>query len=103
MNRSAVEQSVHVVRFAAVAAEQSVLAEYPQVARLGDGLIRRRGDLVRITQTLLAIGIEPVVVITVIANRKHAAETPAPQEATAAPPKMKKMNRLTRYSKAMRL
>ena len=46
----AVEQAVDVLRLAAVAAEQAVVAEDPQVARLGDRLVGRRGDVVRVGQ-----------------------------------------------------
>ena len=48
----------------------------------GDG----HGTTLMVTDAgLLAIGIEPVVVKTVIAMRKHAAEPPVPTEAAAQP------------------
>ena len=49
----AVEQPVDVLGLAAVAAEQPVVAEDPQVAGLGDRLVRRRGDVVGIGQALV--------------------------------------------------
>ncbi len=60
----------------------------------GEPLWRETGDghgttLVVTDAGLLAIGIDPVVVKTVIAIRKHAAKTPAPIEATAAQPKQR--------------
>jgi hypothetical protein len=64
------------------------------VAPIGEPLWRETGDghgttLVVTDAGLLAIGIEPVVVKTVVATRKHAAETPATMEATAAQSKQR--------------
>ena len=42
----AVEQAVHVLGLAAVAAEQAMVAQNPQVARLGDRLVGRLGHFV---------------------------------------------------------
>jgi hypothetical protein len=41
VNRGAVEQAIHVLGLGAIAAQQAVLTEEPQVAGLGDGSIRR--------------------------------------------------------------
>jgi len=58
MDRLAIEQPVHVLRLARVAAQQAVLAENPQVARPGDRLIGRLGNLVRVGKPLLHPRIE---------------------------------------------
>lgn len=52
VNGRTVEQPVDVPRVASVAAEQPMIAENPQVARLGDRLVRRLGYLVGIGQTV---------------------------------------------------
>jgi hypothetical protein len=70
--------------------ERGWLLEVDANLRRGEPLWRETGDghgttLVVTDAGLLAIGIEPVVVKTVVAIRKHAAETPAPTEATAQP------------------
>ena len=74
--------------------EHGWLQEVDANLRRGEPLWRETGDghgttLVVTDAGLLAIGIEPVVVKTVIAIRKHAAETPAPQEVTATQPKQR--------------
>ena len=48
MNRRPVEQPVDVLRIAAVAAEQTVIAEDPQIAGPRRRLVGRFGDFVRI-------------------------------------------------------
>ena len=70
--------------------EHGWLQEVDANLRRGEPFWRETGDghgttLIVTDAGLLAIGIEPVVVKTVIAMRKHAAETPAPTEATAQP------------------
>ena len=52
----AVEQAVHVRGLAAVAAQQAVVAEQPQVARLGDGLVGRLGHVVGVGQAVGRLG-----------------------------------------------
>jgi len=74
--------------------EHGWLQEVDANLRRGEPLWRETGDghgttLVVTDAGLLAVGIDPVVVKTVIAIRKHAAETPAPHEATAAQPKQR--------------
>lgn len=74
--------------------EHGWLQEVDANLRRGEPLWRETGDghgttLVVTDAGLLAIGIEPVVVKTVVAIRKHAAETPAPMAATAAQPKQR--------------
>jgi len=74
--------------------EHGWLQEVDANLRRGEPLWRETGDghgttLVVTDAGLLAIGIEPVVVKTVVAIRKHAAEMPAPPEATAAQPKQR--------------
>ena len=69
--------------------EHGWLQEVDANLRRNEPLWRETGDgpgttLVVTDAGLLAIGIEPVVVKTVVAIRKHAAETPAPMVATAA-------------------
>ena len=44
MDRRPVEQAVEVCGLAAIAAEQAVVAENPQVARLRRGFVGRLGD-----------------------------------------------------------
>ena len=58
MDRCAVKQSVDMLWVAAVAAEQAMLTQDPQVARLGDGCIRRRRNIVRIAEPFLHAGVE---------------------------------------------
>jgi hypothetical protein len=63
------------------------------VTKMNEPLWRETGDghgttLVVTEAGLLAIGIEPMVK-TVVAIRRHVAETPAPMEATAAQPKQR--------------
>ena len=58
MNRRAAEQAVHVFRFAAVAAQQAMFAEYPQIAGLGGRLVGRLGYVVRIGLAGVALGIQ---------------------------------------------
>jgi hypothetical protein len=70
--------------------EHGWLQEVDANLRRGEPFWRETGDghgttLIVTDAGLLAIGIEPVVVKTVIAMRKHAAETRAPTEATAQP------------------
>ena len=50
VDRRTVEQPVHVLGLAAVAAEQTVLAENPQVAGLGDRLVGRLRHLVGVAE-----------------------------------------------------
>lgn len=74
--------------------EHGWLQEVDANLRRNEPLWRETGDghgttLVVTDAGLLAIGIEPVVVKTVVAIRKHAAETPAPMVATAAQPKQR--------------
>jgi hypothetical protein len=74
--------------------EHGWLQEVDANIRRNEPLWRETGDghgttLVVTDAGLLAIGIEPVVVKTVVAIRKHAAEMPAPPEATAAQPKQR--------------
>ena len=70
--------------------EHGWLQEVDANLRRGEPLWRETGDghgttLVVTDAGLLAIGIEPVVVKTVVAIRKHAAAMPAPTEAVAQP------------------
>ena len=70
------------------------LQEVDANLRRGEPLWRETGDghgttLVVTDAGLLAIGIEPVVVKTVVVIGEHAAETTAPLEATAAQPKQR--------------
>ena len=70
------------------------LKEVDANLRRGEPLWRETGDghgttLVVTDAGLLAIGIEPVVVKTVVVIGEHAAETTAPLEATAAQPKQR--------------
>ena len=70
------------------------LQEVDANLRKGKPLWRETGDghgttLIVTDAGLLAIGIEPVVVKTVVAIRKHVAETPAPLKAIAAQPKQR--------------
>ena len=74
--------------------EHGWLQEVDANLRRGEPLWRETGDghgttLVVTDAGLLAIGIEPVVVKTVVAIRKRATETPTPMEATAAQPKQR--------------
>jgi hypothetical protein len=74
--------------------EHGWLQEVDANLRRGEPLWRETGDghgttLVVTDAGLLAIGIDPVVVKTVVAIRKHAAETTTPMEATAAQPKQR--------------
>jgi hypothetical protein len=64
--------------------ERGWLQEVDANLRRGEPLWRETGDghgttLVVTDAGLLAVGIDPVVVKTVVAIRKHAAETPAPK------------------------
>ena len=52
------QQPIDVLGLAAVAAEQPMVAENPQVARLGDRLVGRLGHLVRIGQAVLHARVE---------------------------------------------
>jgi len=58
VDRLPVEQPVHVLGAGAVAAQQAVLAEHPQVAGLGDRVVRRLGHGVGVGQPLLHAGVE---------------------------------------------
>ena len=58
LDRGAGQQPVDVLGLAAVAAEQPMVAENPQVARLRDRLVGRLGHLVRIGQPLLHARVE---------------------------------------------
>ena len=51
----AVQQAIHVLGLAAVAAEQAVVAEEPQVARLRDRLVGRLGHVVGVGQALVRL------------------------------------------------
>jgi hypothetical protein len=73
--------------------EHGWLQEVDANLRRNEPLWRETGDghgttLVVTEAGLLAIGIEPMVK-TVVAIRRHVAETPAPMEATAAQPKQR--------------
>ena len=70
------------------------LQEVDANLRRGEPLWRETGDghgttLIVTDAGLLAIGIEPVVVKTVVAIRENAAETPAPKEPAADQPKLR--------------
>ena len=70
--------------------ERGLLQEVDANLRRNEPLWRETGDghgttLVVTDAGLLAIGIEPVVVKTVVAIREHAAETPAPKLPTSRP------------------
>jgi hypothetical protein len=52
MNRGAIEQAVHVLRFTRVTTQETVPAHYPQIARSCDRLIGRSRHLVRIAESL---------------------------------------------------
>ena len=70
------------------------LQEVDANLRRGEPLWRETGDghgttLVVTDAGLLAIGIDPVVVKTVVAIRKHAAEMPAPESPAAIQPKLR--------------
>ena len=74
--------------------ERGWLQEVDANLRRNEPLWRETGDghgttLVVTDAGLLAIGIEPVVVRTVVAIRKHAADTSAPTEPAAAQPKLR--------------
>jgi hypothetical protein len=74
--------------------EHGWLQEVDANLRDGEPLWRETGDghgttLVVTDAGLLAIGIDPVVVKTVVAIRKHAAETPAPTLHAAIQPKLR--------------
>jgi len=74
--------------------ERGWLQEVDANLRRGDPLWRETGDghgttLVVTDKGLLAIGIEPVVVKTVVAIREHAAEASASTEAAASQPKLR--------------
>jgi len=74
--------------------ERGWLQEVDANLRRGEPLWRETGDghgttLVVTEAGLLAIGIEPVVAKTVVAIRKHAAETPAPTLPAASQPKLR--------------
>ena len=74
--------------------EHGWLQEVDANRRRNEPLWRETGDghgttLVVADAGLLAIGIEPVVVKTVVAIRKNVAETPAPLEAIAPQPKQR--------------
>ena len=74
--------------------EHGWLQEVDANLRRGEPLWRETGDghgttLIVTDAGLLAIGIEPVVVKTVVAIRKHVAEVSAPIEASAAQPKQR--------------
>ena len=71
--------------------EHGWLQEVEANLRRGEPLWRETGDghgttLIVTEAGLLAIGIEPVVVKTVVAIREHAAEMPAPSLPAAKPP-----------------
>ena len=51
MNLCSVKQPVYVLGFRTVAAQQSVIAEHPQIARLCDCFVRWLGNLIRIGQS----------------------------------------------------
>ena len=57
MDGGAVEQAIHVLRLAAVAAEQAMLPKHPKIARLRDRFVRRLGHLVGVG--LSCIGLRP--------------------------------------------
>ncbi len=74
--------------------EHGWLQEVDANLRRGEPLWRETGDgygttLVVTDAGLLAIGIDPVVVKTVVAIRKHADETPAPTLPAASQPKLR--------------
>ncbi|WP_374396988.1 DUF3489 domain-containing protein [Tabrizicola sp.] len=74
--------------------EHGWLQEVDANLRRGEPLWRETGDghgttLVVTDAGLLAIGIESVVVKTVVAIRDHAAKTPAPKGSAAAQPKLR--------------
>ena len=74
--------------------EHGWLQEVDANLRRGEPFWRETGDghgttLVVTDAGLLAIGIEPVVVTTVVAIRKHAAEAPAPALVAAIQPKLR--------------
>jgi hypothetical protein len=74
--------------------EHGWLQEVDANLRRDEPLWRETGDghgttLVVTDAGLLAIGIEPVVVKTVVAIRKHAADTSAPTEPASAQPKLR--------------
>ncbi|OJF99383.1 DUF3489 domain-containing protein [Pararhizobium antarcticum] len=74
--------------------ERGWLQEVDANLRRGEPLWRETGDghgttLVVTEAGLLAIGIEPVVVKTVVAIREHAVKTPAPNDPAAAQPKLR--------------
>lgn len=74
--------------------EHGWLQEVDANLRRGEPLWRETGDghgttLVVTDAGLLAIGIDPVVVKTVVAIRKHAAEMPAPTLPAAIQPKLR--------------
>ena len=58
LDRGAGQEPIHVLRLAAVAAEQPVVTQDPQVARLRDRLVGRLGHLVGIGQSVLHARIE---------------------------------------------
>ena len=53
MDLRTVEQSIDILRLAAVATQQSMIPENPQVARLRDRFVRRLRHFVRIRQAFL--------------------------------------------------
>ena len=74
--------------------ERGLLQEVDANLRRGEPLWRETGDghgttLVVTEAGLLAIGIEPVVVKTVVAIRKHAAKATAPTDLASTGPKLR--------------
>ena len=58
MDRLAVQQPVKILWLAAIAAEQTMLTENPEVAWFGGCLVWWRRNLIRIGQSFLHAGIE---------------------------------------------
>ena len=78
--------------------EHGWLQEVDANLRRGEPLWRETGDghgttLMVTDAGLLAIGIEPVVVKTVVAIREHAAKTSAPKDSAATQPKLRAGNK----------
>jgi len=58
MDYVAIQEPVQVCLAASVFTQEPVVAQDPKVARLGDGLIRRFGNLIRVAISLLDLCIE---------------------------------------------
>jgi|GEM_PF-6891460 len=70
MDRRAVEQPVEVSRLARIAAQQSVIAENPQIARACNSLVRRRRHFVGIAQTFLQVAAQQLCQLVLVKTQQ---------------------------------